>query len=67
MVFRRSQLACLYDQHKSGFFGGPAFIQPIRAIIEKVFKKFWLARKKPVLQKSHICFDHVNRLIKRCY
>jgi len=25
-------LACLHDQNKSGFFGGPAFIQPIRAI-----------------------------------
>jgi len=25
-------IACLHDQNKSGFFGGPAFIQPIRAI-----------------------------------
>jgi len=25
-------LACLHDQNKSGFFGGPAFIQPIRTI-----------------------------------
>jgi len=24
--------ACLHDQNKSGFFGGPAFIQPVRAI-----------------------------------
>jgi len=31
-------LACLHDQNKSGHFGGPAFIQLIRAI-EKVFKK----------------------------
>jgi len=23
-------LACLHDQNKSGFFEGPAFIQPIR-------------------------------------
>jgi len=23
---------CLHDQNKGGFFGGPAFIQPIRAI-----------------------------------
>jgi len=22
----KRQLACLYDQNKSGFFGGPAFI-----------------------------------------
>jgi len=25
-------LVCLHNQTKSGFFGGPAFIQPIRAI-----------------------------------
>jgi len=25
-------LACLHDQNKNGFFGGPAFIQTIRAI-----------------------------------
>jgi len=25
-------LASLHDQNKSGFFGGPAFIQPIRTI-----------------------------------
>jgi len=24
-------VACLHDQNKNGFFGGPAFIQPIRA------------------------------------
>jgi len=24
-------IACLHDQRKSGFFGGPAFFQPIRA------------------------------------
>jgi len=51
-------IACLHDQNKSGFYGGPAFIQPIRAIW-KVFKKSWLARKKPALQKSHFCYDHV--------
>jgi len=38
-------MACLHDRNKSGFFGGPAFIQPIRAIW-KVFKKPWLAEKK---------------------
>jgi len=27
-----SILAYLHDQNKSGFFGGPVFIQPIRAI-----------------------------------
>jgi len=29
---RRLYLECLHDQNKSGFFGGPAYIQPIRAI-----------------------------------
>jgi len=24
-------LACLHNQDKSGFFGGPDFIQPVRA------------------------------------
>jgi len=28
----RTLLACLHDQNKSGFFGRPAFIQPIKAI-----------------------------------
>jgi len=34
----RPHLACLHDHNISGFFGGPAFIQPIRAICI-VFKK----------------------------
>jgi len=55
-------LGCLHDQNKSGFFGGPAFIQRIRTI-KKVFKKLWLVGKKPALQKA-TCFDLVivNRL-----
>jgi len=61
LLFRGWLLACFHGQNKSGFFGGPAFIQPIRAIW-KVFKKSWLAGKKPTLQKSYFCFDHVNRL-----
>jgi len=36
--FSVSYIAYLHDQNKSGFFGGPTFIQPIRAIL-KVFKK----------------------------
>jgi len=31
-------LACLHDQNKSGFFGGPAFFQPIRAIFLETFQ-----------------------------
>jgi len=30
-------IACLHDQNRSGFFGGPAFIQPNRTIC-KIFK-----------------------------
>jgi len=56
-------IACLHDQNKNGFFGGPAFIQPIRTFW-KVFKNPWLAGKKPALRNSHFCFDHVNKLIK---
>jgi len=58
---RMQQLACLHDQNKSSYFGGSAFIQPIRTIWI-VFQKLWLAGKKPALQKSHFCFDHMNRL-----
>jgi len=29
---------------------------------EKLSKKLWLAGKRPALQISHFCFDHVNRL-----
>jgi len=56
-----SLLACLHDQNKSGFFEGPPSNLPIRPI-EKVFKNIWLAEKKLALQKSHLYFDHVNRL-----
>jgi len=48
--FRYSRyFACLHDR---GFFGGSAFIQPIRTIW-KVFKKLWLAGKKPLLFWSY--------------
>jgi len=30
-LFIYSLFKCLHDQNKSGFFGGPAFFQPIRA------------------------------------
>jgi len=45
----------LHDQ-KSGFFGGPDFIQPI-----KQFEKF--SKTSDWLEKSRFCFDHVNRLL----
>jgi len=57
-----SLLACLHDQNKSGFFGRPAFFQPIRAF-PIVYRSDWLNKSRPS-QKSHFCFDHVNRLIK---
>jgi len=42
-------IACFHDQNKSVF-------------LEARLLKLWLAGKKPALQKSHFCFDHVNRL-----
>jgi len=48
---QRALIACLHDQTKSGFCGGPAFIQPIRAIW-KVFKKPWFAGKKQDCQTN---------------
>jgi len=40
-------IACLHDKNKSDFFGGPAFIQSIRAI-KKVFKSSdWLEKSRP--------------------
>jgi len=33
-----TDIACLHDQNKSGFCGGPAFIQPFRTV-QKVFKE----------------------------
>jgi len=47
--------------NKSGFFGRPAFSQPIRSF-RKLFKLLWLAGWKPALHKSQFCYDHVNRL-----
>jgi len=49
----RPFIACLHVQNNRGFFGGPAFIQPIRAI-KKIFKSSdWLEKslpsKKPLL------------------
>jgi len=35
-------IACLHDQNKNGFFGGPAFFQRIRSFW-KHFRYFWLA------------------------
>jgi len=45
-------LACLNEQNKSGFFGGPAFIQPANQSNLKSFWKLWLAGKKSALQKA---------------
>jgi len=54
-------LKCLNVQKRSSLCEGPAFIQPIRATV-KAFEKFWLAGKKPALQKGHFFFEYVNRL-----
>jgi len=44
-------LACLHDQNKSGFFGGPVFIQPIIKRIQKALIGWKKAGplKKPLL------------------
>jgi len=34
---------------------------PAKQIPLKSFQKAWLAGKKPALQKSHFCFDHVKQ------
>jgi len=39
---KKPVLACLHDQNKSGFFGGPAFFQPITAFW-KLLRLLWLA------------------------
>jgi len=31
-------------------------------IFWKLFRLLWLAGNKPALEKSHFCFDYVNRL-----
>jgi len=37
LIYVGAYVACLHEQNKSGFFEGPAFNQPIRAIYQ-VFK-----------------------------
>jgi len=38
----------LHDQNKSGFFEGPAFIQPIRDNLKKYSKSSdWLKKSRP--------------------
>jgi len=62
IVFLSFYIACLHNQNKSGFFGEPTFIQPI-STIWKVFKKPWLARKKPLLFwscKQAVCKSRPN-------
>jgi len=37
----------LHDQNKSGFFGGPTFIQPIRATRKGFKSPDWLEKSRP--------------------
>jgi len=48
-------LACLHDQHKSGFFGGPAFIQPIKSNLKSI-QKALIGLKKPANISMHEWF-----------
>jgi len=67
-------LVCLHNQNKSGFFGGPAFFQPIRHFESFSNYSDWLDKSRPS-KKIHFYFDHVNRLymcsvlshFKRCF
>jgi len=52
-------LACLHDQNKSGLFGGPVLIQPIRAIWKFSKSLDWLGKGRPFKKAT---FVHVNRL-----
>jgi len=51
-------LACLHDQSKSGFFGGPAFFQSFLKP-SQIALIGWINVGPP---KSHFSIDHVNRL-----
>jgi len=44
-------IVCLHDQNKSGFFEGPAFNQPIKAIYN-LFKELRLAGKSRPSKKA---------------
>jgi len=55
----------LHDQNKGGFFGGPAFFQPMEPF-KNFSSPFGWGEKDPPLQKSHFYFDHVNRLYMTC-
>jgi len=54
-------LVSWHDQNNSGFFGVPLLSSQLQQF-EKFSKSPALMEKKPALQKSHFCFDHVNRL-----
>jgi len=60
-------LACLHDQSKSGFFGGPAFFQPIRGFLKtfQIALIGWINAgppKKPLLFWS--CIQAISGSLK---
>jgi len=59
----RILLACLHDQNKSGFLEGRLLSSQSEQSERSSKSSDWL-EKKLAFQKSHLCFDHVNRLIK---
>jgi len=44
---RTAMLACSHDQSKSGFFGRPAFFQPIKAFQNFLNCSDWLDKSRP--------------------
>jgi len=46
-------IACLHDQNKSGFFGGPAFIQPIKSNLN-FQSSDWLEKSRPSKEATFV-------------
>jgi len=40
-------LACLHDQNKIGFFGGPGFFPPNKRFFENFKNSDWLDKSRP--------------------
>jgi len=47
LVTLKPDIACLHNQNKSGFFGGLAFIQPIKASEKFSKSSDWLEKSRP--------------------
>jgi len=63
VAFSEGWLLSIQSEQSEKFSKSPDWLKKSRPskirTIWKVFKKPWLAEKKPALQKSHFCLDHV--------